>query len=261
MVGIRNEKCSGEGYFPVENGIRTVMLRMKKNVPSYIKVDGYTSLVTYEDQVRTCMFCNEEGHERKECPHRAENRINIIRRPNAPVVQNNDKGEKKLYAEVTRNRIVEVIENIEERTPQEEPARPQDHENQGENLTKTRQNDENDISSQDIIEASQNIETKTTKRSKRARVKTVNTSSEEEKLIPKLKIKLSNLEYSGSGKREEEGGNEHTCEADSKSDDECERDSKSDDECEIDSKSDDECEMDSKSGDECERESGKEEIM
>lgn len=85
---IRNEKWNeAEGLFPVKSGIRTVIMVIEKNIPSYLQVENYVSLVTYHQQIRTCLFCNEPGHVRAECPKRPANRIMEIRRPPVPIVQ------------------------------------------------------------------------------------------------------------------------------------------------------------------------------
>nr|XP_023024303.1 uncharacterized protein LOC111512415 [Leptinotarsa decemlineata] len=87
---IRNEKYVDDGLFNVETGIRAMWIAMKKPVPSYVSIEGCTSLVTYSNQVRTCMVCEEPGHERKDCPKRELNRVNHISRPNDPVVTDNE---------------------------------------------------------------------------------------------------------------------------------------------------------------------------
>lgn len=83
---IKNDRWKGEGFYQVENGVRTVVMNMTKPVPSYLRLDGYTSLVTYHGQIRTCMMCDQPGHERRECPKLMNRRLEQIRRPDAPKV-------------------------------------------------------------------------------------------------------------------------------------------------------------------------------
>lgn len=85
---IRNEKgTEAEGFFPVESGVRTAVMIINKNISSYLRLDGYISLVTYQYQIRTCLFCDEPRHVRAECPKRPYNRMSEIRRPAVPLMQ------------------------------------------------------------------------------------------------------------------------------------------------------------------------------
>ncbi|XP_050299620.1 uncharacterized protein LOC126738362 [Anthonomus grandis grandis] len=100
VKSVRREKCSGSEYYEVENGIRSVLITMKKPIPSYISIESYTSLVVYKNQIRTCVLCNKPGHERRDCPDRIVARIQEIRRPQAPVPTEEDQQIRKLYSEI-----------------------------------------------------------------------------------------------------------------------------------------------------------------
>ena len=43
----------------VKKGDRKIRMRVYKNIPSYIIVDGKRVKVTYEGQQKTCVRCNE----------------------------------------------------------------------------------------------------------------------------------------------------------------------------------------------------------
>lgn len=126
VKSIRNDVWRGEGFYKVENGIRSVIMKLNKPVPSYVRVEGYTSLVTYHGQPRTCMICDLPGHVRKDCPKQIQKRIEQIRRPPVPLVLAANSG--KSFAEVTSNRsgeecsscVNEVVPNLSNIEPKEQ---------------------------------------------------------------------------------------------------------------------------------------------
>jgi hypothetical protein len=54
----------------VSNGIRSVELNLKTDVPSHMLIAGHRVLISYDGQPLTCYNCNEKGHQYKECPYR-----------------------------------------------------------------------------------------------------------------------------------------------------------------------------------------------
>lgn len=196
--GIRREKWGGhDDFFPVESGVRTALINLQKNIPSYISVAGWTSLIVYRNQIRTCMLCQDPGHEKRECPRRPAQRIREIRRPAAPYVGN--ESIQKTYSEVAAgNRdndvFLEETQNVLENNNVNETE--VDSEDASKGVKESDQNkiieifEENEL---DIIEETQgeNIEKtgnwqKGMKRGRR--MDGSSTSSEEEKKVPKLKI-------------------------------------------------------------------------
>ncbi|KAK9891796.1 hypothetical protein WA026_016592 [Henosepilachna vigintioctopunctata] len=76
---IESEKYFGhEDLFRVLTGTRTVWMTMKNKVPSYITRGQITSLVTYNNQIRTCIVCDETGHEGEDCHKLKRNRLKNI---------------------------------------------------------------------------------------------------------------------------------------------------------------------------------------
>ncbi|CAG9819966.1 unnamed protein product [Phaedon cochleariae] len=81
IKSIENGKWYGDGPYNIESGVQIIEMVIHSPIPSYIKMDGSTSLVTYLNQVRTCMVCDAPGHVRKDCPEHPNNRIEEIRKP------------------------------------------------------------------------------------------------------------------------------------------------------------------------------------
>ena len=51
----------------IENGTRTVRMRLCSDIPSYIRIASETLLIIYDHQPRTCRCCNRTGHIAREC--------------------------------------------------------------------------------------------------------------------------------------------------------------------------------------------------
>lgn len=57
-----------KNYFPgVYNGVRVVRMCLTKPIPSYLTIDGETTLVTYRNQIKTCRICGQKSHPRQKC--------------------------------------------------------------------------------------------------------------------------------------------------------------------------------------------------
>ena len=55
----------------IETGVRSCLVKnLKKAVPSYVKVGGFTLPVRYRGQQRTCKICEKPGHLARDCPAR-----------------------------------------------------------------------------------------------------------------------------------------------------------------------------------------------
>ncbi|KAL3273259.1 hypothetical protein HHI36_014713 [Cryptolaemus montrouzieri] len=197
--------------FPVESGVRTVKLVMLKNVPSFVTNNGWRTLVTYRNQIKTCMICDEDTHMKKECPRKPTNRLNYIKNsahtkgttsvPNtyAGVTVTGYITEDTTEHNDTHNET-EIQETQEELNKMEEDSDGNDCDGM-ENKDDVDYGSDGDVSSiensPDIIQASQDnfkipsVNYKSlNKERKRGRSKRGNISSEEERKVPKLKIKL-----------------------------------------------------------------------
>lgn len=68
---IFNERWSKQYKLQCFNGVRSVEMEVKTNIPSYISVEGQRAHIVYSGQTPTCHVCNEADHLRQDCPRRA----------------------------------------------------------------------------------------------------------------------------------------------------------------------------------------------
>ncbi|KAL3287525.1 hypothetical protein HHI36_001994 [Cryptolaemus montrouzieri] len=85
---IRNDTYTCQGLYPVASGARSVLIAMKKDIPSYITIENETSLVTYKGQPRKCRLSDNPNHEMSNCPTKPANRMKLIRQQNDPTNPN-----------------------------------------------------------------------------------------------------------------------------------------------------------------------------
>ena len=60
---ISEETWSKAYRYPVPNGIRIVVTRLKKHIPSHMAMAGNRVLISYEGQLPTCYGYNDIGHQ------------------------------------------------------------------------------------------------------------------------------------------------------------------------------------------------------
>ena len=105
-------------YGPFEgalNGIRTAKMRVKRNIPSKITVNGYQIHLLYNGQKRTCFKCGLEDHEARECITEYSDRRNIFSTNDFPSLNN-----------VTENREVELDESRKDENKKESEDKSED---------------------------------------------------------------------------------------------------------------------------------------
>lgn len=73
ILSIRNETCKSKRFANTPNGVRMVRIRLRKQIPSFISVKGYSTYVTYSNQIQTCKHCGDCVHYGTSC---GENRVN-----------------------------------------------------------------------------------------------------------------------------------------------------------------------------------------
>lgn len=52
----------------IKTGVRIVSILLKREVPSFLEIDGYKALILYNGQPKTCVICNATDHLRNDCP-------------------------------------------------------------------------------------------------------------------------------------------------------------------------------------------------
>lgn len=208
VKSIKNEKWHGEGLYNCESGVRVVEIVITRNIPSYMKIEGRTSLVTYPNQIRTCMICDVPGHVRKDCPMKPSNKIREIRRPAVPLAEDETGRNNITYAQVLRenSEIVEAAEMVNQNWYDD-----------------VRQNEiketETSVSVAEMeMEATPrtlgsetpcpNQQAEKIKRKRQKKEAKITSSSEEEKKVPKLTIKLTKRKEEVQIEKEKEEGEE-----------------------------------------------------
>ena len=70
IVSIRGETWSKAYRYTVANGIKMVMMKLNKRLPSHMNIAGRRILACYDSQLLTCYGCEDIGHMYQACPKR-----------------------------------------------------------------------------------------------------------------------------------------------------------------------------------------------
>jgi hypothetical protein len=70
IVTIQDEICSNAYRYRVPNGIKVIMMKKNKHLPSKMNIAVHNGLVFYEGQPVTCYGCGHSGHMYEACPER-----------------------------------------------------------------------------------------------------------------------------------------------------------------------------------------------
>lgn len=55
-------------YFPgVYNGVRVLQMKLDRPIPSFVTINGESTLVTYRNQPKTCFHCGRTAHPKQKC--------------------------------------------------------------------------------------------------------------------------------------------------------------------------------------------------
>jgi len=70
VQSIQDETWAKHYRYIVSNGVRIVMMTLKKHIPSHIVIDGNRALTSYDGQPQTCYGCGDTEHMYHVCPKR-----------------------------------------------------------------------------------------------------------------------------------------------------------------------------------------------
>lgn len=67
VISIRNEKW--KHYFPgISNGVRVLRMNLLRHIPSFITIENHETMVSYDEQPKTCRQCGHSSHPGNGCP-------------------------------------------------------------------------------------------------------------------------------------------------------------------------------------------------
>ena len=95
------------------NGVRTVKMIVKNNIPSSCTIRGHNISFMYSSQVRTCFKCGSVGHMLKDCNADFSENINIFDEKDFPdmnLTRENEQGKQQKKKDVTDNGEVQLSE-------------------------------------------------------------------------------------------------------------------------------------------------------
>lgn len=70
VLSIVNEKWGPAYKYPVNSGVRSVTVNLRKHIPSYLTIAGTRAQIQYSGQPITCAICQSQGHLTAACPNR-----------------------------------------------------------------------------------------------------------------------------------------------------------------------------------------------
>lgn len=105
VTAIEHDVWNDPFFGNLPNGDRTVTMELKLPIPSRIMVERNSVLVSYRDQERTCLYCNDVGHLVANCPNRKKPK---------PVEQQSVEGKKTYSQSVSHKPITQDFSVPEE---------------------------------------------------------------------------------------------------------------------------------------------------
>ncbi|EDS36982.1 conserved hypothetical protein [Culex quinquefasciatus] len=55
-------------FFPgVPNGVRVVRMKIRKPIPSFVKIEGLPAYIAHKNQIKTCRYCTQKLHAGQKC--------------------------------------------------------------------------------------------------------------------------------------------------------------------------------------------------
>lgn len=72
VISITEQKCKSSRFPEASSGVKVIRLQLRRAIPSYISIRGYSTYVTYINQEPTCRHCGNILHRGRSC---ADNRL------------------------------------------------------------------------------------------------------------------------------------------------------------------------------------------
>jgi len=70
IVSIKDEMWSKAYRYKVANGVKVIMMKLAKHLPSQLNIAGHRAIPSYDGQPVTCYGCGDSGHINQVCPKR-----------------------------------------------------------------------------------------------------------------------------------------------------------------------------------------------
>jgi hypothetical protein len=70
IVSIMDEMWSKAYRYKVANGVKVIVMKLAKNLPSQMNISGHRAIRSYDGQSVTCYGCGDSGHINQVCPKR-----------------------------------------------------------------------------------------------------------------------------------------------------------------------------------------------
>jgi len=70
IVSIQGEIWPKAYRYKVANGVKVIMMKLAKHLPSQMNIAGHRALPSYDGQPVTCYGCGDSGHINQACPRR-----------------------------------------------------------------------------------------------------------------------------------------------------------------------------------------------
>lgn len=74
VLNIKDEMCKSSRFPNTPSGVKIIRMQLRRAIPSYISIRGYSTYCTYDNQVQTCRHCGNIMHKGRGC---AENRARL----------------------------------------------------------------------------------------------------------------------------------------------------------------------------------------
>ena len=70
IVSIKDEIWSKAYRYKVANGVKVIVMKLAKHLPSQMNIVGHRTIPAYDGQPVTCYECGDSGHINQVCPKR-----------------------------------------------------------------------------------------------------------------------------------------------------------------------------------------------